>query len=131
MRPPPYRLRISVIGLRKLGCNETQTKKYLVFESFHNIISVDLTVQWYENQNIQERSQASLGLVSEVIDGLNMRGAQLETSPSLCSDVSVTFKPGIQTRIVDNSILSPALQVYQPYLMLRTVSTNSDEDLTF
>ena len=128
MRPPPYRLRISVIGLRKLGCNKTQTKN---ISSFHFIISVDLTVQWYENQNIQERSQASLGLVSEVIDGLNMRGAQLETSPSLCSDVSVTFKPGIQTRIVDNSILSPALQVYQPYLMLRTVSTNSDEDLTF
>ena len=128
MRPPPYRLRISVIGLRKLGCNKTQTKN---ISSFHFIISVDLTVQWYENQNIQERSQASLGLVSEVIDGLNMRGAQLEASPSLCSDVSVTFKPGIQTRIVDNSILSPALQVYQPYLMLRTVSTNSDEDLTF
>ena len=26
VRPPPYRLRISVIGLRKLGCNKTQTK---------------------------------------------------------------------------------------------------------
>ena len=129
VRPPPYRLRISVIGLRKLGCNKTQTKN---ISSFHSIIYLDLTtLQWYENQNIQERSQASLGLVSEVIDGLNMRGAQLEPSPSLCSDVSVTFKPGIQTRIVDNSILSPALQVYQPYLMLRTVSTNSDEDLTF
>ena len=88
-------------------------------------------MQWYENPNIQERSQASLGLVSEVIDGLNMRGAQLETSPSLCSDVSVTFKPGIQTRIVDNSILSPALQVRQPLLGLRRVSTNSDDDLTF
>ena len=87
-------------------------------------------MQWYENQNIQERSQASLGLVSEVIDGLNMRGAQLEASPSLCSDVSVTFKPGIQTRIVDNSILSPAL-VHQPFLGLRTVSTNSDEDWNF
>ena len=57
----------------------------------------------YENPNIQERSQASLGLVSEVIDGLNMRGAQLEPYPSPCSDVSVTFKPGIQTRLLPNS----------------------------
>ena len=32
-----------------------------------------------------------------------MRGAQLEPHPSPCSDVSVTFKPGIQTRLLPNS----------------------------
>ena len=134
VRPPPYRLRISVIGLRKLGCNKTQTKN---ISSFHSIIYLDLTTLpwWYENQNIQERSQASLGLVSEVIDGLNMRGAQLEPYPSPCSDVSVTFKPGIQTRLLPNSwqfnFISSSSSPLKPSLMLRTVSTNSDEDLTF
>ena len=72
--------------------------------SFHHLPwSYSAVVPKYENPNIQERSQASLGLVSEVIDGLNMRGAQLEPYPSPCSDVSVTFKPGIQTRLLPNS----------------------------